>query len=87
MALLYFLLGILFVQFVMPLLDGLLSWILLALEASKAKLSETVNASNIKIKQAITSAEEEMFPKPRTIGFTAPAEEYETENEDDTDDL
>ena len=85
MALLYFLLGILFIQFVMPLLDGLLSWILLLIEVSKAKLSEAVNESNIKMKQAITSAEEERYPKPRTIGFTAPAEEYETEEYEDED--
>lgn len=69
----------------MPLLDMLLSWMVVAVEARKAALSERINNSNIKMKQAMTSAEEEMFPKPRTIGFAAPAEDYE--NEDDADDL
>jgi hypothetical protein len=63
--LLIFLAGILFVQFIMPLLDGLLSLVLLALEAKKAALSEKVNESNIKMKQAATSAEEAMYPKLR----------------------
>lgn len=85
MALLYFLCGILFAQVIMPLLDMLLSWMVVAVEARKAALSERINNSNIKMKQAMTSAEEEMFPKPRPIGFTAPAEDYE--NEDDADDL
>lgn len=84
--LLIFVAGILFVQFIMPLLDGLLSWVLLALEAKKAALSEKVNESNIKMKQAATSAAEANFPKPRTIGFTAPAEEYETEEDEDYND-
>lgn len=83
--LLIFLAGILFIQFIMPLLDGLLSVVLLALEAKKAALSEKVNESNIKMKQAATSAEEAMYPKPRQIGFTAPAEEYETEEDEDYD--
>lgn len=88
MALLYFILGIVFVQFILPLLDVVLSWIGVGIEAKKADLNEIINDSNIKIKQAITSAAEANIPKTRTIGFTAPAEEYEsTEDEDEADDL
>lgn len=79
MELLYFILGIIFVTYVIPLLDGISAWFLTWVEAKKAKQSEVINLTNIKMRQAATSAEED-FPK-RLIGFRMPDEEEEYEDE------
>ena len=50
MELLYFILGILFVQFVIPLLDGIAGWFLTWVEAKKAKQSSVINDANIKMR-------------------------------------
>ena len=50
MELLYFILGILFVTYVIPLLDGILAWFLTWVEAKKAKQSEVINQANIKMR-------------------------------------
>ena len=73
MELLYFILGILFVTYVIPLLDGISSWFLTWVEAKKAKQSEVINQTNIKMRQAAASAEED--PPRRPIGFRVPDEE------------
>lgn len=79
MELLYFILGIIFVTYVIPLLDGISSWFLTWVEAKKAKLSEIINLTNIKMRQASASAEDDS-PK-RLIGFCVPNEEEEYEDE------
>ena len=79
MELLYFILGILFVTYVIPLLDGISSWFLTWVEAKKAKQSEVINQTNIKMRQAAASAEED--PPRRPIGFRVPDEEEENEDE------
>lgn len=79
MELLYFILGIIFVTYVIPLLDGISAWFLTWVEAKKAKQSEIINLTNIKMRQAATSAEEDS-PK-RLIGFRMPDEEEEYEDE------
>lgn len=79
MELLYFILGIIFVTYVIPLLDGISAWFLTWVEAKKAKQSEVINLTNIKMRQAATSAEEDS-PK-RLIGFRMPDEEEEYEDE------
>ena len=79
MELLYFILGIIFVTYVIPLLDGISEWFLTWIEAKKAKQSEIINLTNIKMRQAATSAEEDS-PK-RLIGFRVPDEEEEYEDE------
>lgn len=79
MELLYFILGILFVTYVIPLLDGISSWFLTWVEAKKAKQSEVINQTNIKMRQAAASAEED--PPRRPIGFRVPDEEEEYEDE------
>lgn len=80
MELLYFILGILFVSYVIPLLDGLSGFFLAWIEAKKAKQSEIINLTNIKIRQATASAENDI-PK-RLIGFCC-EDDYEEEDEED----
>lgn len=79
MELLYFILGIIFVTYIIPLLDGISAWFLTWVEAKKAKQSEIINLTNIKMRQAATSAEKDS-PK-RLIGFRMPDEEEEYEDE------
>ena len=79
MALVYFILGIIFVEYLMPLFDGLGTWFLSWVEAKKAKHSETVALINIKLRQV---ADEEPLKHP--IGFQLPGpEECEEEGEDE----
>ena len=80
MELLYFILGILFVTYVIPLMDGISSWFLTWVEAKKAKQSEVINQTNIKMRQAAASAEEDPPRKP--IGFRVPDEEEEYEEDE-----
>ena len=79
MELLYFILGILFVQYAIPLIDGISAWFLTWIEAKKAKQSSIINDANIKMRQAAASAEED--PPRRPIGFRVPDEEEENEDE------
>ena len=83
MELLYFILGIIFVSYVIPLLDGISAWILTWIEAKKAEQSSVINDANIKMRQAAASAEEDSPRRP--IGFRMPdSEDYdEEENEDE----
>ena len=80
MELLYFILGILFVTYVIPLMDGISSWFLTWVEAKKAKQSEVIHQTNIKMRQAAASAEED--PPRRPIGFRVPDEEEEYEEDE-----
>ena len=80
MELLYFILGILFVTYVIPLMDGISSWFLTWVEAKKAKQSEVINQTNIRMRQAAASAEED--PPRRPIGFRVPDEEEEYEEDE-----
>lgn len=80
MELLYFILGILFVTYVIPLMDGISSWFLTWVEAKKAKQSEVINQTNIKMRQAAASAEEDSPRRP--IGFRVPDEEEEYEEDE-----
>lgn len=82
MELLYFILGIIFVTYVIPLFDGILAWFLTWVEAKKAKQSEVINQTNIKMRQAAASAEQD--PPRRLIGFCVPdSEELEEEEYED----
>lgn len=80
MELLYFILGIVFVTYVIPLLDGVSAWFLTWVEAKKAKQSEVINQTNINMRKAATSAEDD-GPK-RLIGFRVPDEEEEYEEDE-----
>jgi hypothetical protein len=79
MELLYFILGIVFITYVIPLLDGVSAWILTWIEAKKAKQSSVINDANIKMRKAAASAEQD--PPRRPIGFYSPDEEDYTEEE------
>ena len=81
MELLYFILGILFVSYVIPLIDGLSGLFLTWIEAKKAKQSEIINLTNIKMRQAAASAEDDS-PK-RLIGFCREDDYEEEEDEED----
>lgn len=80
MELLYFILGLIFIQYVLPFFDGLLSWLLTIFEVKKAKLGEEINQININMRQANASADEEQ--KMPAIGFKVDgAENYEEEDD------
>lgn len=72
----YFILGILFVQYIIPLFDSFTSLVMAWAESKKAGYSEIINDINLKIEKATTSAE-----KPNAIGFQLP-ETYEEEDEE-----
>ena len=79
MELLYFILGVLFVQIFIPIVDGISAWFLTWIEAKKVSQSSIINDANIKMRQAATSAEQD--PPRRPIGFYSPDEEDYIEEE------
>lgn len=81
MELLYFILGIIFVQYIIPTLDSFIALLLTWIETKKAGLNEIINDANIKIRQASASAEE--VPEMRQIGFYLPDETTEEEEEEE----
>ena len=81
MELLYFILGFMFALYLIPLLDGISGWFLTWIEAKKAKQSEIINQTNIKMRQAAAPADTDS-PK-RLIGFSVPDDDYEEEDEED----
>ena len=81
MELLYFILGFVFAVYLIPLLDGLSAWFLTWVEAKKARQSEIINNTNIKMRQAVASAEDDS-PK-RLIGFCREDDYEEEEDEED----
>ena len=84
MPLIYFLLGILFSQFVWPLLEGLLDIILAYMSRKKLKIT----AKSVEIEQQINeivNGEEPQFVN-RQIGFVVEnPDDYKTEEEDEED--
>jgi hypothetical protein len=81
MELLYFILGFTFAVYLIPLLDGISAWFLTWVEAKKAKQSEIINQTNIKMRQAATSAEDDS--SKRLIGFCRDDDYEEEEDEED----
>lgn len=80
---LFFIFGILFSQYIMPLMDGFGALILTWMESKKTKHSEIINNSNIRMKKAATGEDDD---KPKhQIGFAPPVEKEEIEEEDDED--
>ena len=80
MELLYFILGFVFAVYLIPLLDGISAWFLTWVESKKVKQSEIINLTNIKMRQAAASADDDS-PK-RLIGFCRD-DDYEEEEDDD----
>ena len=75
--LLFFILGFIAAQYLIPFFDNLLVLILTKLEVKKTKYSEVINQCNINMRKA---ADKE--PPRRLIGFnTSDAEEEEEEEE------
>lgn len=83
MELLYFILGIIFVSYIIPIIDGVSAWFLTWVEAKKSKQSEIVNKANIKMRQDAASTDQD--PPKRQIGFQVPDDDQEEEEviEDD----
>ena len=80
MELLYFILGIVFVQYIIPIFDGITGWFLTWVEAKKAKQSQVINQANIQMRQDAASANQD--PPMRKIGFcVSDGEENEEEGE------
>ena len=79
MELFYCLLGFMIASYVIPILDGVSAWFLTWVEMKKAKLSELINLSNVRMRQ---DREGEDTPQ-RVIGFQIDSEEeYEEEEEE-----
>ena len=81
MELLYFILGFIFSAYIIPLFDGISAWFLTWVEAKKAKQSEIINQTNIKMRRAATSAEDD--PPKQLIGFCRDDDYEEEEDEED----
>lgn len=73
----YFILGIVFVEYICPLIEGLATLLLTKMEVKKGKYSEMINDINLNIEKATASSE-----KTNLIGFQLP-NDYEEEDEDD----
>ena len=76
----YFIAGILFVQIVIPILDGIAALFLALVELIKGRINIDIVKSNVKIQKLKDSLDND-GPK-RAIGFAVP-EETEEEDEDD----
>lgn len=85
MELLYFILGIIFVSYIIPIVDRISAWFLTWVEAKKSKQSEIVNKANIKMRQDAASAAEDVS-LVRQIGFQVPSDDQE-EEEDNEDEV
>lgn len=77
---LFFIFGLLFSQYIIPLLDSFGALILTWIEAKKIKSSEIIHNSNIRM----AKAEDENELK-KTIGFIPPAKKEKIEEKDDED--
>lgn len=81
---LFFIFGILFSQYIMPLMDGFGALILTWMESKKTKHNEIVTTSNIKLRKLADREDDDNLKYK--IGFEPPAtKEKETEEEDDED--
>lgn len=84
--LLYFILGILFVEVAIPVIESFVSLILTWIEVAKGKASLTITKLSADIQKIQKeSAVSEDTVAPRVIGFTLPdtTEDYEEEEEDE----
>lgn len=79
MELVYFILGILFISYLLPIVESLSSWLMTWIEAKKATQSEIVNQSNIKMRQDAASAD---VTPMHVIGFQLPDDDYIEEDEE-----
>lgn len=81
MELLYFILGIFFISYVIPIIDGITNWILTWIKVQKTKQNDIGNQLTIKINKDTVSAEK--LISKNTIGFQyLDAEEGEDEEDE-----
>lgn len=81
MPLVYFLLGIVFIELLLPILNKASEVIITWLETHEAKYGECINNANLRMKKATLELEDE---KPsRMIGFTYSDDEDLIEEEDE----
>lgn len=78
--LIYFLLGILFIRYICPMLDQLVSWLQTAIEHKKMLLT----VKNVELEKRMDDiVNEDKTPKARQIGFVVDdPSEYEEDNDD-----
>lgn len=81
--LIYFIAGIVTAQYLLPLCDQLLSWILQAIEVKKGKLTVKQAESEKEIADIASQLD---APSTHTIGFQIPSSEEE-DQEDSEDDV
>lgn len=74
----YFIAGMIFATVVAPILDSLTAVIMTALEAIKGKITVKITEYNYQIQ----NIGEDDIPPTRTIGFSAPAEEDDYDDND-----
>ena len=84
MPLLYFLLGVIFSIFLLPILSKSSEIVITWLERFEARLGEDINESNLRIKKANMDIEDKPL---RQIGFSFDDDVAEDKEEDDIDDL
>ena len=80
---LFFIFGILFSQYIMPLMDNIGALILVWIESKKAKHNEIITHSNIRMKKAVEYDDEE---GKKEFGFTPPIKKEKTEKDDENED-
>ena len=78
MPLVWFTAGIIFTELILPLLKKLGELILTSIELREALIGEKINESNIRMKQAVASADNDQEVKYQ-IGFAVPACDEEEE--------
>ena len=79
MALLFFILGALFIYAIVPFIETLLNWFCSWVETRKAIHAEKIHKSNMKIKQDMAQEDK----GKRVLGFTISEEENAKDDEDD----
>ena len=76
---LYFILGVLFIEVVIPIVEALVTLILTWIEVAKGKSSFTI----AQLSADIAKINEPEEPPHRVIGFVVPSDENYEEEEDD----
>lgn len=74
--------GLVFIAFIFPILEGISSVILTALELLKGKMNIKIAEINFRIQRIATQEEEEPH---RAIGFVLPNNDEEYEDDEDED--
>lgn len=83
----FFILGIFFVSYVLPILDSVSAIILSALENIKGKLAITTQKLNNELTKLSKEVEPDEYQQTHVIGFQIPSEEeYYEEDEDEDED-